>query len=64
MNGETNFSALDRQLGAFLQRLSGAPASEVRLAAMCASRARAEGNICVTLSAIAAVEGAPNVASL
>ena len=64
MNGETNFSALDRQLGAFLQRLSGAPAPEVRLAAMCASRARAEGNICVTLSAIAAAEGAPSVASL
>ncbi|HEY3663188.1 MAG TPA: exodeoxyribonuclease V subunit alpha [Chthoniobacterales bacterium] len=64
MNGETNSSALDRQLGSFLQRLSGVPASEVRLAAMCASRARAEGNICVTLAAIAAAEGAPSVANL
>ena len=50
MNAETNFSALDRQFGDFLQRLAGASAPEVRLAAMCASRARAEGNICVTLA--------------
>lgn len=64
MTGPTNFSALDRQLGAFLQRLAGASASEVRLAAMCASRARAEGNICVTLTEIVAREGAASVASL
>jgi exodeoxyribonuclease V alpha subunit len=64
MNAEMNFSALDRQLGDFLERLAGDPAAEVRLAAMCASRARAEGNICVTLPEIAGLEGAPSVASL
>ncbi len=64
MNAPVTFSALDRQLGTFLQRLAGAVAPEVRLAAMCASRARAEGNICVTLAEIAEMEGAPSVASL
>ncbi len=64
MNAPLTFSALDRQLGDFLQRLAGGSAPEVRLAAMCASRARAEGNICVTLGEIAGMEGAPSVASL
>ncbi len=64
MNAPVAFSALDRQLGAFLQRLAGGPAPEVRLAAMCASRARAEGNICVTLAEIAGMEGAPSLATL
>ncbi len=64
MNAPVTFSAIDRQLGAFLQRLAGKSAPEVRLAAMCASRARAEGNICVTLEEIAGMEGGPNVASL
>ncbi len=64
MKAPGTFSALDRQLGTFLQRLAGAAAPEVGLAAMCASRARAEGNICVTLAEIAETEGAPSVASL
>lgn len=64
MNGETNFSALDRQLGDFLQRLAGAPAPEVQLAAMCASRARAEGHICVPMAEIAAIEGGSSAADL
>ncbi|MDQ3545238.1 MAG: exodeoxyribonuclease V subunit alpha [Verrucomicrobiota bacterium] len=64
MNAPLAFSALDRQLGDFLQRLAGGSAPEVRLAAMCASRARAEGNICVTLGEIAGMEGAPSLASL
>ena len=63
MNAETNFSALDRQFGNFLERLAG-ESPEIRLAAMCASRARAEGNICVSLGEIAEMEGAPGVASL
>ena len=58
MNAETDFSALDRQFGDFLQRLARASAPEVRLAAMCASRARAEGNICVSIAEIAAIQGA------
>lgn len=49
MNEEPEFSALDRQFGDFLQRLAGGAAAEMRLAAMCASRARAEGHICVRL---------------
>ncbi len=64
MNPETEFSALDRQFGDFLQRLAGDSAAEVRLAAMCASRARAEGHICVPLAEIAATEGAPSAARL
>ena len=63
MNAETNFSALDRQFGTFLERLAGG-SSEIRLAAMCASRARAEGNICVSLGEIAEMEGATSAASL
>ena len=63
MNSETNFSALDRQFGNFLDRLAGG-SPEIRLAAMCASRARAEGNICVSLGEIAEMEGTPGVASL
>jgi exodeoxyribonuclease V alpha subunit len=63
MNSETNFSALDRQFGNFLERLAGG-SSEIRLAAMCTSRARAEGNICVSLGEIAEMEGTPGVASL
>ncbi|HEX4666448.1 MAG TPA: exodeoxyribonuclease V subunit alpha [Chthoniobacterales bacterium] len=64
MNAQTNFSALDRQFGDFLQNLAEESAPEVRLAAMCASRARAEGNVCVTVREIAEIEGAPNIASL
>jgi exodeoxyribonuclease V alpha subunit len=64
MNGETTFSALDRQFGDFLQRLVGDTAGEVRLAAMCTSRARAEGHICVPVAEIAALEGAPSAATL
>ena len=63
MNAETNFSALDRQFGTLLERLAGG-SPEIRLAAMCASRARAEGNICVSLGEIAEMEGTPGVASL
>ena len=64
MNDATNFSALDRQFGAFLQRLARSSAAEVRLAAMCASRARAEGHICVPVAEIARLEGAPTAATL
>ena len=64
MNAETEFSALDRQFGDFLQRLAGDTTGEVRLAAMCASRARAEGHICVPVAEIAAMEGAPSAANL
>jgi exodeoxyribonuclease V alpha subunit len=52
MIDETEFSALDRQFGTFLERLAGGSAPEVRLAAMAASHARAEGNICVSLGEI------------
>ncbi|HEY2342004.1 MAG TPA: hypothetical protein VGH90_03190, partial [Chthoniobacteraceae bacterium] len=58
MIDETEFSALDRQFGAFLQRLAHSGAAEVRLAAMCASRGRAEGHICVPLGEIAKLDGA------
>ncbi|CAN5483850.1 exodeoxyribonuclease V subunit alpha [soil metagenome] len=61
---EPDFSALDRQFGDFLQRLAGGSAAEVRLAAMCASRARAEGHVCVTLGDIAGLESAPASATL
>lgn len=65
MNGEPKFSALDRQFGDFLHRLSGGTAAEeVRLAAMCASRARAQGHVCITLSEIAATDDAPSAATL
>jgi len=64
MSREIIFSALDRQFGDFLQRLAGDTAGEVRLAAMCTSRARAEGHICVPVAEIAAMEGAPGVAAL
>ncbi len=63
MTGETNFSAIDSQFGDFLQRLAGG-SPEIRLAAMCASRARAEGSICVSLGQIATAEGAPSAAAL
>jgi exodeoxyribonuclease V alpha subunit len=53
MNDETEFSALDRQFGDFLQRLAGNSATGVRDAAMSASQARAEGNICVSLGEVA-----------
>lgn len=64
MKEQTNFSALDRQFGDFLQRLEGSDAAEVRLAAMCASRARGDGHICVTVAEIAAREDAPTEATL
>ncbi len=64
MNDETTFSALDRQFGDFLARLAGGPATEVRLAAMGASRARSAGHICVPLADLAALEGAPAAATL
>ncbi len=64
MNAETKFSALDRQFGDFLQRLDGGDAAEVRLAAICASRARADGHICVTVAEIAEREEAPKPATL
>ncbi|MGH8091927.1 MAG: exodeoxyribonuclease V subunit alpha [Chthoniobacterales bacterium] len=64
MNGETTFSALDRQFGDFLQRLAGGDAAEMRLAAMCTSRAGAEGHICVPVAEIAAMEGASSTANL
>jgi exodeoxyribonuclease V alpha subunit len=64
MNDETNFSALDRQFGDFIARLDASGDAEVRLAAMCASRARADGHICIPLTEIAAAEGAPNEKTL
>ncbi|HEY5037247.1 MAG TPA: exodeoxyribonuclease V subunit alpha [Chthoniobacterales bacterium] len=65
MNEEPKFSALDRQFGDFLRRLAGGMAAEeVRLAAMCTSRARAEGHACITLVEIAASDGAPSAATL
>jgi exodeoxyribonuclease V alpha subunit len=64
MNAEINFSALDRQFGDFLQNLAKESAPEVRLAAMCASRARAEGNICISLGEIAQREAAVSAANL
>lgn len=64
MNRETEFSALDRQFGDFLQGLAGDNDEEVRLAAMCASRARTAGHICAPLAEIANTEGAPSVARL
>ena len=44
---ETSFTALDRQFGAFVERLHGSAAPSLRRAAMLASRRRAEGHICV-----------------
>jgi exodeoxyribonuclease V alpha subunit len=56
MNGETTFSALDRQFGDFCNASTGAATPDLRIAAMCASRARAEGHICVPLAKIPATE--------
>jgi exodeoxyribonuclease V alpha subunit len=53
---EEKFSALDRQFGDFLRRLASKSQSEVRLAAMAASRARGDGHICTSLGAITASE--------
>lgn len=64
MSDENEFSALDCQFGKFLEGLAGGSAPEIRQAAMAASRARAEGNICVSLGEIAKKEGAKSVASL
>lgn len=64
MKDESTFSALDRQFGDFLERLAGSAAAEVRLAAMCVSRARAAGHICVTVPEIAAIESTPTAATL
>ncbi len=64
MSDELIFSALDRHFGNFLERLAGGDSSEVRLAAMAASRARAEGHICATLGEIAEHDGAPGAAAL
>ncbi len=64
MNEIPEFSALDRQFGDFLQRLDGESSSEVRFAAMAASRARAQGNVCVSLEEISALEGGPTKAKL
>jgi exodeoxyribonuclease V alpha subunit len=44
---EVEFSALDRQFGAFVERLHGSPARALREAAMLVSRRRAEGHICI-----------------
>ncbi len=64
MNEEPKFSALDRQFGDFLQRLAGGATAEARLVAMCASRARAHGHVCITLGEIASATTARSVASL
>lgn len=64
MNSETNFSALDRQFGEFLRRFAGDSAPEAALAAQCASRARAEGNICISLGDLAGKDGAPSLTNL
>ncbi|MEO7724839.1 MAG: exodeoxyribonuclease V subunit alpha [Chthoniobacterales bacterium] len=64
MNEELKFSALDRQFGDFLQRLAGGTAAEVRLVAMSASRARAQGHICIPLGEIAGATTARRAASL
>ena len=50
MNEETNFSALDRRFGAFVERLHGAAAPELRAAAMLVSRRRAEGHVCIPVT--------------
>ena len=47
MNGDLQFSALDRQFGSFIERLHGGPAPQLREAAMLVSRRRAEGHICI-----------------
>ena len=47
MNDELQFSALDRQFAAFVERLHGGPAPALRNAALLVSRARAEGHICI-----------------
>jgi len=53
MHVDLNFSALDRQFGDFVERVAGERTTEVRLAAMLASRYRAEGHICVPLREVA-----------
>ncbi|MGI8890238.1 MAG: exodeoxyribonuclease V subunit alpha [Chthoniobacterales bacterium] len=62
MNEEPKFSALDRQFGDFLSRLAGDVS--IGLPAMCVSRARAEGHVCITLAEVAASDGAPPAATL
>jgi exodeoxyribonuclease V alpha subunit len=47
MNEQVEFSTLDRQFGAFIERLHGAASPELRDAAMLVSRRRAEGHICI-----------------
>lgn len=47
MKEEPDYSAIDRQFGAFIERLHGAPAAELRDAAMLVSHRRAEGHICI-----------------
>ncbi len=64
MNDDENFSALDRHFADFLQRLDGTGAAEVRLAALCASQARAGGHVCVSLTEIAERDDAPKAATL
>jgi exodeoxyribonuclease V alpha subunit len=54
MNEELQFSSLDRQFGSFVERLHGAPAPDLREAAMLVSRRRAEGHICVPCEALPA----------
>ena len=54
MNGELQFSALDRQFGSFIERLHGRPAPQLREAAMLVSRRRAEGHICIPVQELPA----------
>ncbi len=56
MNSDSEFSALDQQFGDFLERLAGGSAPEVQRAAKWASRARAQGHVCVPLEKISAPE--------
>lgn len=49
MSDDLAFTALDRRFGEFLERLHGAPAPQLRRAAMLVSRRRAEGHICVAV---------------
>ena len=64
MKREGDFSALDRQFGDLIARLAGGCAPEAQLAAMCASRARAQGHICVSLGEIATAGVAAGAATL
>jgi exodeoxyribonuclease V alpha subunit len=63
MKTEGDFSALDRQFGDLIARLAGGSAPEAQLAAMCASRARGQGHICVSLGEIAAAGPATRAAA-